>query len=140
MDQQAAFLNFISNQHSIDNWSDVAIEKAIELANAMSPTEWRALKTDWERLTPLCQTRLAEVASEVSIQTPSVAEILVSMLSSNNSEVVEASLDSLNSICERLPECLERLDIGTALANVVPGGKCCVIVLESLKRKVSHKS
>jgi hypothetical protein len=139
MDNKSALLQFISNQYSIDYWSDVAIETAIELAAALSPTDWMALRTDWEGLTPVCQTRLAEVSSEMPIEVTAVAEMLLAMLSSSISEVVEASLDSLNSICQRSPDIFNRLDIGNALANIVPVSKSCAIVLESLKRRTTRR-
>ena len=136
MDNQAAFLRFISNEYSIDYWSDVAIEEAVVLAHAMSPAEWAALSTDWERLPPNAQARLAEVASEVSTGAPSIPLMLIAMLSSSDSEVVEASLDSLNSISQSSPERFGGLDIGPALDKIKPAGNACASILESLRRRV----
>jgi hypothetical protein len=139
MDNKTTFIRFLSNEYSIDYWSDVAIEQAIELANVLPPADWISLTSDWESLTQLCQARLAQISSEISADTPSVIQMLVAMLSSSDSEVVEASLDSLNSICQLSPERLEKLDLRQALTNVKPVGKTFTIVLESLKRRLTQK-
>jgi hypothetical protein len=133
--KKAAFERFISSEFSIDYWSDVAIEQAIELANALSPTEVEALSREWLSLTPVAQARLAEVTSGLSIENPSIAEMLIDMLSSSNAEVMEASLDSLNSIVQQSPERLDGLEIGEVLESIVPTGKLCAVLLESLKQK-----
>lgn len=120
---KAAFERFISNEFSIDYWSDVAIAQAIELANALLPAEWEDLSSEWRSQSPVAQERLAQVASELSVEIPSIVEMLIDMLSSSNADVVEASLDSLNSIIEKSPGRFDRLEIREVLEKIVPTGK-----------------
>ncbi|MGC3961526.1 MAG: hypothetical protein QM813_27455 [Verrucomicrobiota bacterium] len=92
MDRKTVFVRFISNDYSIDYWSDVAIEEAIELANAFSQIDWVSLRSESGNLPPNVQARLAQVAGGVSTYDSEIGEMLFAMLSSDDADVVESSL------------------------------------------------
>lgn len=140
MESKIAFVSFVSSEHSVDYWSDVAIEHAIELADAMPPSGWATLCETWESLEPMAQARIAEVASETANWSADISKMLVAMLSSNSPDVVEASLDSLNSICQLSPDRLNGKDLRLALDRVTPSDTVVARVLESLKQRVDAES
>ena len=62
--QKHNFLMFIGSEHSLDYWSDVAIEHAIELANGLTDLDWHSICESWNELGAASQARIAEIASE----------------------------------------------------------------------------
>ncbi len=140
MDNKTALVNFLSCEYGIDYWSDVAIEHAIELADAMSPSEWTVLCETWDRLEPIVQARVAEIASDVSSWIPDINQMLIAMLSSNLTDVVETSLDSLHAIYQRSPDRLNKENLKLALDGVSPKDRVVEKVLDSLTHKINAES
>ncbi len=139
MQPKDVFLRYIANEYSIDYWYDVMVFEAIERANAMPSAEWVAITCEWETFQPIQQIRVAEIASDVKAEIPVTLKMLVSMLSSKNYEVAEASLGSLHALYQQPPEHLTAIGIEDALANFVPVGKINKIFYESLKRHISEQ-
>ena len=86
----------------------------------------------------IVQSRIAEVAGDVSNWTEDIGKMLVAMLTSDSDDVVEASIDSLHSIAQSSPDRLQKAVVSQALEAVRPQKSPLVAtVLESLKRRIS---
>lgn len=136
--QRTSFIQYIGADHSLDYWSDLGIDHAISIAQGFTDADWNCLRETWKEYGPLVQTRIAEVASEVRNWTHSIGAMLLEMLSSDDDDVVEASIDSLNSISQQNPnrlrdpafkQALQRLDVADAVVTRV---------LQSLQRNLSN--
>lgn len=139
MNDKTRFLGFISLDHSIDYWSDVAIEEAIALADKMSNTEWCELSEVWTELEPVVQERIAEVAGETSKCSSEVVTMLVSMLSSDQEEVVSTSLDSLYSIYQYSPRLVDSQVLGRALDGLEPSSTVVSKILNLFRQALSKE-
>lgn len=135
--QRASFIQYIGADHSLDYWSDLGIDHAISIAQSLTDADWSCLRETWEEYDSTVQTRIAEVASEVPEWTHSIGTMLLEMLSSDNDDVVEASLDSLNSISQQDPERLKNPAFQHALQNVDVADAVVTRVLQSLQKNLS---
>jgi hypothetical protein len=135
-----SFLRFCSSDYSIDYWSDMAILHATELANDLSPADWNYLRGFWMTLEPTVQARIAEVTSGITNWTDDIGELLVAMLSSASTEVLEATVDSLNSIAQVSSERLRGTAISQAFRRVTPRDRIMEKVIESLNKHLTIDS
>ena len=84
------------------------------------------------------QVRLAEIAADVEVESPSIIAMLVDMLSSKDEDVVEATVDSLNSIVQQSPSRIANIQLEPLLSAVNPRDAVVARVLESLRRRVGQ--
>ncbi|MEZ6046258.1 MAG: hypothetical protein R3C11_11955 [Planctomycetaceae bacterium] len=92
------FIAFLSREYSIDEWSDLAVLEAIDLAEPLTIVDWHSIRLRWKEMGEEVQSRLAELVSDLDIPNQEVIGMLIEMLSSNSSDVRLTSLDSLNSL------------------------------------------
>lgn len=83
---------------SEDYWEDEGIDEATEILKQFSSFDWDALKEKSECESPRWKVRCAQTLSEV-ISDNSLS-ILSQFLSSVDNNVVEASIDSINSLLQ----------------------------------------
>ena len=133
-----AFLRCITGDYSDDLWSDVVIEDAIQLANAMSIEDWKSIYTEFSEYDDLTRFRIAQIVTDVSGRNEYLGYMLYDMLSSSNCEVVEASVDSLNSLSQSQPQNLNLEKLQLLLKEEFSGGDLFNRVLESLRQRVEE--
>lgn len=132
------FISVVSSEYSPNYWADEEVEHAIELANRLSASDWSIIATKWTVYDVLVQARIAEVASEIESWVSDIETILIEMLSSRSDDVVEASIDSLNSIAQTDLNRLDPVMLRTRLSRLAtPRSPVCNAVLESLIQKLS---
>jgi len=100
LDRKAAenfleYSNILDGDYSVDYWSDVGIDEAVKVLKKFESKDWNNLVEKLPNRTTTWQTRCAETLSEASPE--NAIPILLNMLLSKQQDVLEASLDSLNS-------------------------------------------
>lgn len=83
---------------SDDYWEDEGIDEATEILQQFSSSDWDALKEKSECGPSRWKTRCAQTLSEV--KSNSSISILLQLLLSTDNDVVEASIDSINSLLQ----------------------------------------
>ncbi|CAM2070414.1 hypothetical protein SCOR_33885 [Sulfidibacter corallicola] len=134
MENHETFITYINRNHSIDFWSDIGIDHAITLAKQLSKSDWDFICKTWKSETNLVQSRIAELISEISFWNDELFNMLLEMLRSDNREVSEASLDTLNSIVQTSPNKLDYKKIDKALQNIKERDIIFNTILRSLKK------
>lgn len=117
---------------SVDYWSDEAIDEAIIYLKEFSVNDWMMLSEQLWNRDVIWQARCAETMS--SITTEKSVPILMELLNSSNEEVVEAAVDSLNSLAQlgaNLVFTKQQLDILNSL--VVKNGLIGMVASRLLK-------
>ena len=140
MNAKSMLIQHLSYDFSMDLWSDVEMENAIALANDLSTSDWAELRETWGNLGLTVQARLAEIASETTRTNDDMVSMLLQMLCSEDPDVVEASIDSLNQIVQRSPEQIDRNALRDGLRGVSPRGRVVAKVLQSLKDRAGLQS
>lgn len=132
------FLAFVKLDFANDYWPDVGVVEASELADELSEGEWDWFCENWKEMEVIAQTRFAEIASETSHLTDETMAMLLEMLSSDSPDIVEASIDSMNSISQNL---IHRFDLDKTinlLKHSSPEGRLAKIVLASLLTRLEN--
>lgn len=105
--------DYLSQDFSINFWSDEGICAACEILNKFSNEDWDALAQRWHSNTNEWKVRFAETLDSHSSQL--VMEILLQMLEEDDNDVVIAAADSLRSLTQTelkiSPATLERIVI-----------------------------
>ena len=92
------YFQLLDKRYSPDLWSDEGINVAVEILDGFSASDWNVLTREIKTKDGIWQAKCAETLSESN---PRYAiPILKSMLSSDNKDVVEAAVDSLNSFSQ----------------------------------------
>jgi hypothetical protein len=94
------FLDFVASDFSLDYWADEAIDEAVSLANNLSLDDFNELSSCWLNFDIVTKVRIAEILSEVELFLEYRIKILMHMLESDQEDIVEASMDSINSIIQ----------------------------------------
>jgi len=94
------YKEMIESHSSIDYWADVLSEDAIEVLNNFNNSDWEKLNEEVVKFSKDSQEKVAETLSEAI--TDSGINILLKLLTFSDSKgVLEATIDSLNSIYQQ---------------------------------------
>lgn len=88
--------NYLSSEFSVDYWSDEGINIAVSTVENFSEDDWKLLVINASEKSPDWQVKLANVLGDFT--TENSATILISLLGSNNDEVIEAAIDSIRGM------------------------------------------
>lgn len=132
-------MQFVSRDFSIDEWSDVAVLEAIELANKLTDTEWRELRDGWLTLATTTQIRMADICGDTRSASPEMVPMLLAMLRSESDQLREVSHDSLRSIFETHPARIDDQEVLSALRDFVPRDHVVATILRDFKRRLSSR-
>jgi hypothetical protein len=83
---------------SADYWSDHAIDEAIQYLERFENSDWNELIQSMNNKPIEWQARCAETMSEVAPE--KAMPVLMSLLDSSSEDVLEATIDSLNSLSQ----------------------------------------
>jgi HEAT repeat protein len=83
---------------SVDYWSDQAIDEAIQYLERFDNSDWNELVQSVNSKPIGWQARCAETMSEVASE--KAIPVLMSLLGSSSEDVLEATIDSLNSFSQ----------------------------------------
>ena len=89
----------IESDCSIDFWSDFLSEEAIDLLEVFDNDDWSNLTKEVMQMDVDSQVRIAETLSEV-VTITGVGILLELLNNSDNEDVLEATIDSLNAISQ----------------------------------------
>ena len=134
------FIAYISNDFSVDLWADLEVFHGIKMADEMPPSDWKILCGSWMNYEPMVQERIAEIAGAITNFNSDTFQMLIAMLSSEIVDVVERSIDSLNSIAQLTPEYLDMKKIERALEGIEPNDHVIGGILNCLKRIIKQNS
>lgn len=118
---------------SSDYWSDVAIERAVEIASGLDPSQWEALRERSHSYDELTQSRLAEVLGEIT-PNPATIALLLQLLASSNSETRLAALSSLVSSAEQDASLVRQAHVDVSALEVPDGGPIQQRLVERLSK------
>lgn len=88
--------NYLSSEFSWDYWSDEGITIAVNTVVNFSEDDWKLLIINANKKNPDWQIKLANVLGDFT--TENSMTILISLLGSNNDEVIEAAIDSIRGM------------------------------------------
>lgn len=130
-------LRFVSNEFSIDEWSDVAVLEAVELANRLADADWKELRERWQSFPKRTQIRVADVCGDTRSASPDIVPMLLAMLRSESDELREVSLDSLRCIFETHPARIDHREISSALRDFEPQDHVVATILRDFQRRLA---
>ncbi|UUO07697.1 hypothetical protein M4951_05155 [Blastopirellula sp. J2-11] len=136
MEDKEIFLQFLAHDYSAGYWSDVAILEAGKLAKPLPAADWIILCDAWRSYEPLVQARIAEVAGDVTPWRDEIGAMLISMLASDDPDVVEASVDSLHQQYQAVPQRFNREHLAESLKSVSARSGVAGIALGELRKKL----
>lgn len=88
--------NYLFSEFSVDYWSDEGITIAVNTVGNFSEDDWKLLISNANKKNPDWQIKLANVLGDFT--TENSMTILISLLGSNNDEVIEAAIDSIRGM------------------------------------------
>ena len=88
--------NYLSSEFSVDYWSDEGITIVVNTLVNFSEDDWKLLIINANKKNPDWQIKLANVLGDFT--TENSMTILISLLGSNNDEVIEAAIDSIREM------------------------------------------
>lgn len=88
--------NYLSSEFSVDYWSDEGINIAVNTVENFSEDDWKLLVINASEKSPDWQVKLANLLGDFT--TENSVTILISLLGSNNDEVIEAAIDSIRGM------------------------------------------
>lgn len=88
--------NYLFSEFSVDYWSDEGINIAVTTVENFSEDDWKLLVINASEKSPDWQVKLANVLGDFT--TENSVTILISLLGSNNDEVIEAAIDSIRGM------------------------------------------
>lgn len=88
--------NYLSSEFSVDYWSDEGITIAVNTVENFSEDDWKLLVINASKKSPDWQIKLANVLGDFT--TEKSMTILIALLSSNNSDVIVAAIDSIRGM------------------------------------------
>lgn len=88
--------NYLFSEFSVDYWSDEGINIAVTTVENFSEDDWKLLVINASEKSPDWQVKLANVLGDFT--TENSVSILISLLGSNNDEVIEAAIDSIRGM------------------------------------------
>lgn len=88
--------NYLSSEFSVDYWSDEGINIAVNTVENFSEDDWKLLVINASEKSLDWQVKLANVLGDFT--TENSVTILISLLGSNNDEVIEAAIDSIRGM------------------------------------------
>lgn len=88
--------NYLSSEFSVDYWSDEGINIAVTTVENFSEDDWKLLVINASEKSPDWQVKLANLLGDFT--TENSVTILISLLGSNNDEVIEAAIDSIRGM------------------------------------------
>lgn len=136
MEKKDKFQAFISAFHSQEYWSELGAVEAIHLADELSVESWDSVCQDWRSFDSNAQKRIADIAGEARHLTNSTIEMLLEMLSSTSREVVEASIDGLNSISSKSIDLFDAPETLVKLRSIDTDNRLVQLVLTLLVKRL----
>lgn len=130
------FLNYIANDYPDDLWADVEIIHAIHLANNLSVNDWSNIYAELNTYENNVQERIADVICDISNWNIYLGQILLELLRSHDNFLIQASIDTLNSISQKNLKSIDFLELRKELENLSAAKGLFSIVLDSLKKKI----
>lgn len=106
----------LSNEYSVDYWSDDVILYAGELIQNFSSVDWDNLEAIWISKTPDWQNYLAQTLAWGD--SDKAVPLLLKLLSSDNEEIVISATDSLRDIQENIHPIIIAPELETHLRQV----------------------
>lgn len=88
--------HYLSSEFSVDYWSDEGINIAVSTVENFSEDDWKLLIINASEKSPDWQVKLANVLGDFT--TENSVTILISLLGSNDNEVLEAAIDSIRGM------------------------------------------
>lgn len=138
MNNTDRFIQYLAGDYSDDDWSDVAIEHAIRLAESLTVEDWKTIYLHWRDYRLGAKVRLANVIPEVSSWNSWMGTILVEMLSSEDVALQEASVDAINSVAQSFPDRIPRnAKFKDAIREIKSESPVVSTVLDSLRKKLN---